>query len=290
MTVVSYEKSVAIQGSPLPILSDPGEPGNATASVNPEWPEARVLETSQVLENESPIAILEWAVKHFHYPRLCSSTSFQPAGVALMHMSVQIEPSLPIYFVDTGFHFPETLEFRDQVTQLLGVNLITMQPQMPQAEFGVKYGLDLHDRDPDTCCAINKVEPMQRALTHHDAWMASLRRDGSAARQHTPILQRLVNGLIKIHPLANWRREQVTMYLRANNLPEHPLIARGYKTIGCRPLSCTRPVAAHEDERAGRWVGKSKDECGMHTFGVQAPASKSQAIQALNSIEGGAGI
>ncbi|HTL53012.1 MAG TPA: phosphoadenylyl-sulfate reductase, partial [Planctomycetota bacterium] len=228
MTLVFSEKFVPANGSPLPILADSSTAAEPNPSVNPEWPEARVNEISQSLEDESPVGILEWAIKHFHYPRLCSSTSFQPAGVALMHMSAQIDPNLPIYFVDTGFHFPETLEFRDQVVQLLGVNLITLQPQMPQAEFGIRYGLDLHDRDPDTCCAINKVEPMQRALKNHDAWIASLRRDGGAARAQTPIFQRLLNGVIKIHPLANWRREQVMLYLRANALPVHPLIDRGY--------------------------------------------------------------
>ncbi|MGH7145039.1 MAG: phosphoadenylyl-sulfate reductase [Planctomycetota bacterium] len=285
--------------SPAPILSDAGGPGEPPETVNPEWPEARVAEASRQLEAESPLAILEWATRHFQYPRLCSSTSFQPAGIALLHMSMKINPALPVYFVDTGFHFPETLAYRDQIVNLLGINLITLMPAMAQADFGARYGLDLHDRDPDTCCAINKVEPMRRALENHDAWIASLRRDGGAARKNTPILQRLLTGVIKIHPLAKYRREQVMLYLRGNNLPAHPLIDRGYKTIGCRPLSCTRPVAAGEDERAGRWVGRSKDECGLHTFGVGGSAdgagsvqsaSKSQALKALDNIEGGAGI
>ena len=293
MTSIPMESTVSLPRSPFTILTESTQAETDGPPINPDWDELRTNEISQRLESESPMAILEWSAKSFHYPRLCSSTSFQPAGVAMMHMSVQIDPSLPIYFVDTGFHFPETLQFRDQIVQLLGINLVTLKPQMLQADFGAKYGLDLHDRDPATCCAINKVEPMQRALKNHDAWMSSIRRDGGEARKDTPIVQRMLSGVLKISPLANWRREQVMMYLLAHNLPTHPLIARGYKTIGCAPLSCTRPVAADENERAGRWVGKSMEECGLHTFdspNAKPPASKSQAIRALDNIDQGAGI
>jgi phosphoadenosine phosphosulfate reductase len=190
--------------------------------------------------------------------------SVQHEGVVIAHMLRRIAPETPILFIDTGYHFPETLAYRDQLVEQFGFPIRNLTSVMPRAEFVAKHGDDLYDRDPDLCCKINKVEPMQLALRGVRAWINGRRRDQAATRTRMPIVERLQDGIVKVNPLANWVSRDTWRYLTEHGIPTHPLFEQGYTSIGCFP--CTRPVLPGEDERAGRWAGKNKTECGLHTF------------------------
>jgi len=211
----------------------------------------------------APEEILAWVTSRFA-PDAVLTMSFQHEGVVIAHMLRQIAPETPILFIDTGYHFEETLRYRDQLIELFGCPIRNLTSVMPRAEFIAQYGDDLYDRDPDLCCKINKVEPMQLALRGVRAWINGRRRDQATTRTRMPIVERLQGGIVKANPLANWTSRDTYGYLTKHDIPTHPLFEQGYTSIGCFP--CTRPVLPGEDERAGRWAGKNKTECGLHTF------------------------
>lgn len=216
--------------------------------------------------------ILRWSCEHFR-GRICMSTSFQLGGMVLIDMLSRIDKTLPMYFIDTGFHFKETLEFRDKVLERYGINLITLKPVMDRESFKLVYGNDtLYERNPAECCRINKTEPMERALAPYAARIAALRRDASPERARIRILEQRDDKFMLVHPLANWTREQTKAYLKEHDVPTHPLHEKGYKTIGCSPTCCTVPVGENAPERAGRWTGTGKSECGLHLIGIRRPA------------------
>lgn len=210
-----------------------------------------------------PEAILQWAVETLKRD-IAASSSFQTQGVPLLHMISRIQPSLPIIFLDTGYHFPETLVFRDQLVNDWKLNLRVVRAAMSRHEFVRRYGGELFRRDPDQCCYINKVEPMQRAIAGLRGWISGIRRDESQARASIRTIERTPQGVLRIHPLANWTKHDIWQYIDDHHLPEHPLLAQGYLSIGCAP--CTRPVLPGDDERAGRWADHEKVECGLHTL------------------------
>lgn len=212
------------------------------------------------LEPKSAQEIIGWAVETF-WPGIAMTSSFQTQSVPLLHIVAQVAPQLPIFFLDTGFHFPETLEFRDRLAQEWGLNVQILTPEMGHTEFKRTHD-NLYRSNPDLCCYINKVEPLQRAKQGLTAWMSGIRRDQTAERSQAPIITRQTDGLYKISPMATWSRKQVWQYLYDHKLPEHPLLKQGYMSIGCAP--CTRPVGEGETERAGRWAGQGKTECGLH--------------------------
>ncbi|MFN8545171.1 MAG: phosphoadenylyl-sulfate reductase [Candidatus Binatia bacterium] len=215
------------------------------------------------LAGATPEAILAWTCERFR-PHVILSCSFQHDGVALAHMLTQIDPSVPIVFINTGFHFPETLAYRDTLVARCKFNLVELHPIMPRAEFAERHGLDLYARDPDLCCHINKVEPLKRYLPGVRAWINGRRRDQAITRQDTAVVEEYQGGLYKINPIAAWSSRDTFYYLDRHGIPTHPLFDKGYASIGCAP--CTRPVLPGEDERAGRWAGTNKTECGIHTF------------------------
>jgi phosphoadenosine phosphosulfate reductase len=232
-------------------------------------------ELNRSFEGAHPEEILAWAVETFGAD-IAASSSFQTQGVPLLHMISRVKPDLPILFLDTGYHFPETLAFRDQLVQAWGLSLRVVRAVLSRDEFVDQYGHDLYRRDPDLCCHVNKVEPMQRAVAGLRAWISGIRRDQSSARAEAQILELMSSGEMRVHPMATWRRQDVWRYIHQYNLPEHPLLAQGYLSIGCAP--CTRPVYPGEDERGGRWVGQERTECGLHTLlremsGGHAPES-----------------
>ncbi len=212
------------------------------------------------LETAAPQDILAWAFEMFS-PDIAASSSFQTQSMPLLHMISQIAPAMPIFFLDTGFHFPETLAFRDRVTEELGLNLKVLKGAMGHAEFKRQHG-ELYRHNPDWCCYLNKVEPLQRAMQGLLAWVSGIRRDQTAARRHIPIVIQEPTGLYKVSPLAAWTRQDVERYMHEHNLPEHPLQSQRYVSIGCAP--CTQPIQDGQDERAGRWAGSEKTECGLH--------------------------
>ena len=215
------------------------------------------------LESATPEAILEWTWMQFR-PDVLLTCSFQHDGVVLAHMLRQIAPEVPVVFINTGFHFPETLAYRDEIVQRFGINLVELHPIVPRTEFAERYGLDLYARNPDLCCHINKVEPLRRFLPGMRAWINGRRRDQAATRTAIHVVEAYQDGPFKVNPLASWSSRDTFYYLERHGISHHPLFEQGYASIGCAP--CTRPVMAGEDERAGRWAGQEKTECGLHTF------------------------
>jgi phosphoadenosine phosphosulfate reductase len=213
-------------------------------------------------ETRPPEDILRWSWDTFGLSAV-SSSAFQPQSVALLHMISQICPEMPIIFTDTGYHFPETLAYRDEIARKLNLKVQTVYAD-PQVQKRVQNLAEpLYLRDPDLCCRIHKVEPMAKALLGKKAWVTGVRREQTKHRSQISIVEVRSDGLFKISPMANWTQRDIWTYIDRYDLPIHPLFFQGYASIGCAP--CTRPVTAGEDERAGRWAGTDKTECGIHT-------------------------
>jgi phosphoadenosine phosphosulfate reductase len=232
-----------------------------------------ISQLNELLENAPASEILQWAWATFG-PKVAASSSFQTQSVPLLHLISQICPDMPVIFLDTGFHFPETLKFRDELQKQLDLNIVIASPLMEKNHLLTQYGQPLYRHDPDLCCYINKVEPMQRALTGFNGWISGVRRDQTASRKDLSILEASPTGPLKIYPMLNWTRRQIFNYIDKHDLPVHPLLAQGYTSIGCVP--CTRPVSTDEDERAGRWAGTDKIECGIHLDLTQSQEEKSK--------------
>jgi phosphoadenosine phosphosulfate reductase len=204
--------------------------------------------------------ILEWAVATFG-ARFCVTSSM--ADAVLTHLASQVAPGIDVVFLDTGYHFAETIGTRDAVEATLPVNLITITPVQSVAEQDAAYGKDLFARDPDLCCALRKVKPLEDALAGYDAWATGLRRAETRNRVIAPVIGwDDKKGKVKVSPLARWSDEQVERYVAENGVLVNPLAYDGYPSIGCWP--CTRRVAPGEDPRSGRWAGTGKTECGIH--------------------------
>jgi phosphoadenosine phosphosulfate reductase len=195
--------------------------------------------------------IIQWAVDSFA-PHLSLSASMQDA--VLIDLATKVDPAIEVVFIDTGYHFPETLETVELVRRRYGLNLRIMTVQ-PFAE-------DLWRLDPENCCSSVKVGQLDRALAGKVAWMSGLRRSEAATRAGAPIVGRDLRGLIKVNPIATWTDADVAAYIEANDVPLNPLLRQGYTSIGCEP--CTTLPADPDDPRSGRWNGKDKTECGLH--------------------------
>lgn len=215
------------------------------------------------LERASPRDRLAWAVATFGEELLFTS-SFGAGSAVLLQLWSEVARHLPVVFIDTGFSFDETIGYRDALVARLGLRVEIARPPHTAAEFVRDFGDDVQRRDPDFCCTQNKVLPMAPFEARAKAWISGLRRDQSPSRANVPIVLAQPEGPVKIHPIATMTRDDVAAFMRAHDLPEHPLVARGYASIGCAP--CTRAVAAGEDERAGRWAWAAKTECGLHTI------------------------
>lgn len=213
---------------------------------------------SRDLAARPPREVLAWTLRTFP-GRAALSVSFGGGGLVLAHLLSELAPEVPLLFLDTGFHFAETLAFRDRFAARYGLTVTTLHPAEDPGP--------LYATDPDRCCAIRKVAPMQRALDGVDGWISALRRDQSSTRGTIETIEPHEHEgrtIAKVHPLAGWTRADVDAYLRDHDVPTHPLLADGYASIGCAP--CTRRTAPGEHERAGRWSGSAKTECGLHTF------------------------
>lgn len=219
-------------------------------------------ETTKALENSSAEARLDWAVDTFGESLLFTS-SFGPGSGALLALWADRARALPVHFIDTGFLFEETLVYRDQVARLLGLTVVVLRPSVPKKKFLKQYGPTVYRDDSDLCCSINKVAPLDEALKLKTAWVSGLRRDQGPSRKDTPVVQ-VTEGPVKVFPVVDWSAERVRSFAESHGVPEHPLAARGYRSVGCEP--CTRPTLPSEPERAGRWAESEKTECGIHTF------------------------
>ncbi|MFN7947920.1 MAG: phosphoadenylyl-sulfate reductase [Blastocatellia bacterium] len=224
--------------------------------------EFEIRQLSHHFETRSVEEVLEWAVACFA-SRLVMTSSFGAEGLVLIDKLSRIRPDLPVIYLDTGFHFPETEKLREQVRTRFNLNLIEQRAALTIEEQAAVYGDRLYERDPDLCCRLRKVEPLGEALKGYDAWIAALRRDQSPSRAGIGVIEwNARHSMVKINPLANWTRRQVWDYVIRHELPYNPLYDEGYASIGCAP--CTRRVTAGAHERSGRWDGVVKLECGIH--------------------------
>ncbi len=204
--------------------------------------------------------ILRWAADEFG-SGLAVTASMQ--DTVLVHLASTVRPGIDVLFLDTGYHFAETIGTADAVEVVYDVNLRRLTPEQTVAEQDATHGRDLFARDPDRCCALRKVAPLNRALAGYDAWATGVRRLESASRADTPVVAfDPVRGKVKIAPLAAWTDDDVDAYVAANGVLLNPLLSDGYPSIGCAP--CTRRVDPGQDARAGRWAGLAKTECGIH--------------------------
>jgi phosphoadenosine phosphosulfate reductase len=217
-------------------------------------------------EAAQPSDILAWALEKSGLEKLAIASAFQTEGTVVIHMATRIKPDVPILFLETGFQFAETLAFKQQLTERLALNVVDLVGEYSNDRQEAEFGARLFESNPEMCCEINKVRPMFEALRGLDAWVTSVRRDSSPTRANTPIVERYDlepgNAIVKVNPMANWTKQQVWRYLSEHDLPHNPLYDLGYSSIGCAP--CTRLRFAGEPERAGRWAGIAKWECGIH--------------------------
>jgi len=195
--------------------------------------------------------IIRWAVDTFH-PHLALTASMTDA--VLIDLAVKVEPSIEVVFIDTGYHFPETLDTVEVVRRKYGLNLKMMTVPFHDEE--------LWKVDPENCCSAIKVGQLDRALMGKEAWMSGLRRAESPTRAEASILSLDLRGLVKINPIATWTDQDVQGYIADHDVPVNPLVHQGYPSIGCQP--CTHPVEPGADPRSGRWAGRDKTECGLH--------------------------
>jgi phosphoadenosine phosphosulfate reductase len=205
--------------------------------------------------------IIEWAVATFG-DRFCITSSM--ADAVLAHLASQVAPGVDVVFLDTGYHFAETIGTRDAVEATLPVNVRTVGALQSVAEQDAAYGKDLYKTNPDLCCALRKVAPLNEALDKYDAWATGLRRQETHDRVIAPVIGwDEKKRKVKVSPLARWSNEDVERYIAENNVLVNPLQYDGYPSIGCWP--CTRRVTPGEDARSGRWAGTNKTECGIHS-------------------------
>ncbi len=230
---------------------------------------SKVAALSAEFETASAAEILRWAFEQFG-TGAAIGTSFQGAGLVTIHHAVAAGLPLPVFTIDTGLLFPETIELKARLEQFFGIDIEALHPGYTVEQQAEQLGPELWARNPDLCCTLRKVEPLQKKLGTLDAWISGLRREQSAGRSSIEILEMYEfdrlreKNILKVNPLAGWSRNQVWDYILQHGIPYNPLMDRGYRSIGCQP--CTGAVGSGQEDRAGRWTGFDKTECGIHTF------------------------
>jgi len=217
---------------------------------------------SDEFETCTPQEIIQWAVDTF-WPDIAMSSSFQTQSIPLLHMISRIKPEIRIFFLDTGYHFWDTLLFREQMGYEWQLNIVDLRRDERWNEYFKYNRHSLPNEDANLCCYLNKVQPMQKAMHGLKAWISGIRRDQTRERANAQFIEVQKDGLVKVNPLLNWTGKDIRAYISTHDLPSHPMYDKGYRSIGCSP--CTQPVSDDQDERAGRWVGRGKTECGLHT-------------------------
>lgn len=213
-----------------------------------------------------PELVIELAIDRFFAEEIATVSSFGAESAVLLHMIAQVDPTLPVLFLETGKHFDATLAYRDTLAGQLGLtNVIDVKPRERTVKEKDPFGI-MFSVDKDGCCHIRKVEPLARAVDPYRAWFTGRKQFQATTRAALPAFE-AVGPRVRINPLARWRSADLAAYMRDHHLPAHPLVAEGYRSIGCQ--ACTRPVADGEDERAGRWAGTNKVECGIHLSGLE---------------------
>jgi phosphoadenosine phosphosulfate reductase len=208
------------------------------------------------LEGAPPLEVLRWAVDRFS-PRFAVTASMQ--DTVLLHMISQVDRTVPVVFLDTGYHFPETVGTADASEMVYGLNLLRVRPKLTVEQQDQAFGKDLFARDPDACCRMRKVRPLEDAMRGYDAWASGVRRDETSNRADARLVEwDERKGKVKVNPLVAWSQDQIDEYIAVNGVLVNPLLSEGYGSVGCAP--CTRPG----NGRSGRWAGQNKVECGLH--------------------------
>ena len=227
-----------------------------------------ITATNVVLDTYEPKAVVDWAAKEFR-DQLVMSSSFGAESALLIHMATRVLPNLRIIVVDTGYLFPQTHQFMEELRHRFDLNLWVYRTRNDP----IAYLKEANETDPtarinvEGCCAVNKNEPFERAMRQLQpkAWLRGIRRhQGESRAAKQPVEWSKRYGCYAVSPLLNWSRREIHNYMKQHDLPYHPLYEQGYASIGCNPLTCTRPIQIGEDPRAGRWAGSSKVECGLH--------------------------
>lgn len=195
--------------------------------------------------------------------KLFTTSSFQSHSLVLLHILSRIDNSIPVYLINTGYHFPESVQFAQAVCRQFGLPLVDLKSSTPKNMQKDANGQLLFTSDPDYCCFLNKTQPLDNILRSHDIWINGIRADQSKTRSAMKLEQAAPHGALRFHPMLDWDKRKIFAYLRAHDLPRHPLDARGYASIGCEP--CTRRLDPDMQEREARWFGLNKTECGLHT-------------------------
>jgi phosphoadenosine phosphosulfate reductase len=224
-----------------------------------DWAQA-----SARLAGAHPREVLKWAVETF-FPRLTMATAFGPEGCVILHMLAEIEPRVRVFNLETGYQFPETLALRDRIAERYGIEVELIRPELAVPEYEARHGGPLYVAHPDRCCHDRKIVPLRQAIQGYDAWVSAIRADQSKHRARADVVGWDAKfGLVKVNPLLNWTNRDVWAFVTTNKVPYNPLHDQGFPSIGCWP--CTRAVEPGDDERAGRWAGQAKTECGLHSL------------------------
>ena len=229
--------------------------------------EAEIAAANQGLDGASAEEVLRWAVEKFH-PRLTMATAFGAEGCCILHLLAGIEPGVRVFNLDTGYQFAETLQLRERIKERYGIEVEYVRAEQSVAEYEAEHGGPLHGIRPDQCCHDRKIVPLRRAVEGYAAWISAIRKDQTGDRGRASVVQWDKKfSLVKVNPLLNWTKSDVWRFVLDKDVPYNPLHNQGYPSIGCWP--CTAPAGAGQDERAGRWAGTGKKECGLHVIEVR---------------------
>lgn len=227
-----------------------------------KWTSEDIREINHRFKKTDPLEILRWVNKELG-PEAVMGTGFGPSGIMLLHIISRYDLHIPVFYLDTDLLFDETYTLRDELESFFNIKFKKVHTELSVEEQNIQYDSELWEKNPNKCCYLRKVLPLKNYLKDKKAWITGVRRSQSDTRSHTLFIQRdPFNNVWKVNPLANWTSEEVWSYIHLNELPYNELHDRGYPSIGCRP--CTLPVKPGEHERAGRWAGLDKTECGIH--------------------------
>lgn len=249
--------SASLTQTVSPIASSPAAPGGFL-----DWTRLVFTRLSSRFDAAATTDLLRWSIQTFG-TGLSIGTSFGASGIVLMDLALQIQPDVDIFYIDTGYFFPETHQLITRLERRYQRTFRRVATQLSVQEQEKRYGPKLYQNDPDLCCHLRKVSPMKQALTDSTAWVSALRRDQSSTRKEVPMVQWNERyNIVKISPLIHWQESDIWDYIHDRDLPYNELHDRNYPSIGCWP--CTRAVQSGDDLRAGRWQGSNKIECGLH--------------------------
>jgi phosphoadenosine phosphosulfate reductase len=230
----------------------------------PGMAEVEIASANRELDGQPAEVVLRWAVKRFH-PKLMMATAFGAEGCCIIHMLADIEPTVRVINLETGYQFKETLELRERIKDRYGIEVEYVRPELSVAEYESQHGGPLYNLYSDQCCYDRKIVPLRKAVVGYDAWISAIRRDQTRDRAvAAPVQWDAKFNLVKVNPLLTWTQKDVWRFITKHSVPYNPLHDEGYPSIGCWP--CTAPVEPGSDERAGRWAGTKKKECGLHVI------------------------